>query len=470
MIGQAASPLLDHTNTSFGIAALIVFVVAYLMVVSEDLIKLRKSKPVVMAAGLIWITVALVFHGMEPTVVGLTYEIHGWMPTELDNPGHLLGHIVHHHLADFGALFLFLMVAMTYISAIAERNVFLRINAWLVSAGFGLRAVFWTTGVLAFFISPIADNLTTALLMGAVVVTVGGSNKKFIAMACCNVVVAANAGGAFSPFGDITTLMVWQANKVETGEFLAIFLPSVINWVIPAAIMALFVPKTRPEPMKEAVLLKDGWWVVILLFLMTIATAVTFHSVLHLPPFLGMTTGLGYFFIYGFCRRLKEVRLKKAKPIDVLKNVADVEWDTMLFFFGVIMCVGGLQELGYLRIAAETMYEGWGVYETNIAVGGISAIIDNVPVMFAVLGMDPNLAPGITGEAEKDVLRFQWLLITLTAGAGGSLLSVGSAAGVALMGSAHGKYTFASHLKWLPVILVGYAASIYAHHLFNYPS
>jgi Na+/H+ antiporter NhaD/arsenite permease-like protein len=283
-------------------------------------------------------------------------------------------------------------------------------------------------------------------------------------------VVAANAGGAFSPFGDITTLMVWQANKVETGEFLAIFLPSVINWVIPAAIMALFVPKTRPEPMKEAVLLKDGWWVVILLFLMTIATAVTFHSVLHLPPFLGMTTGLGYFFIYGFCRRLKEVRLKKAKPIDVLKNVADVEWDTMLFFFGVIMCVGGLQELGYLRIAAETMYEGWGVYETNIAVGGISAIIDNVPVMFAVLGMDPNMAPGITGEAEKDVLRFQWLLITLTAGVGGSLLSIGSAAGVALMGSAHGKYTFASHLKWLPVILVGYAASIYAHHLFNYPS
>ena len=161
--------------------------------------------------------------------------------------------------------------------------------------------------------------------------------------------------------------------------------------------------------------------------------------------------------------------MKKAKPIDVLKNVADVEWDTMLFFFGVIMCVGGLQELGYLRIAAETMYEGWGVYETNIAVGGISAIIDNVPVMFAVLGMDPHMAPGLTGEVETDMLRFQWLLITLTAGVGGSLLSVGSAAGVALMGSAHGKYTFASHLKWLPVILIGYAASIYVHHLLNYP-
>ena len=120
----------------------------------------------------------------------------------------MLANRVKHHVADFAELFLFLMVAMTYISAIAERNVFLRINAWLVSAGFGLRAIFWTTGVLAFVISPVADNLTTALLMGAVVTTVGRGNPKFLALACINVVVAANAGGAFSPFGDITTLMV----------------------------------------------------------------------------------------------------------------------------------------------------------------------------------------------------------------------------------------------------------------------
>ena len=110
------------------------------------------------------------------------------------------------------------------------------------------------------------------------------------------------------------------------------------------------------------------------------------------------------------------------------------------------------------------MYGGWGAYTANIAVGGISAVLDNVPVMFAVLGMNP-----IMGDIEEMVL-FQWLLITLTAGVGGSLLSVGSAAGVALMGSAHGKYTFASHLKWFPVILLGYAASIAMNHVMNYPS
>jgi Na+/H+ antiporter NhaD/arsenite permease-like protein len=441
-----------------------VFCVAYLMVVAEDIIKLRKSKPVVLAAGVIWILVAVALSGMNDAETAAGYAARQWIPApDSEGPGDLIHAIVMHHVGEFGALFLFLMVAMTYISAIAERNVFLRINAWLISSGFGLRTVFWMTGVLAFFISPIADNMTTALLMGAVVITVGGKNVRFIAMTCTSVVIAANAGGAFSPFGDITTLMVWSAKKVGTFEFLDIFLPSLVNWLIPATVMSLFVPKTRPEPLKEQVVLKEGWWVVIVLFLLTIGTAVYFHIALHLPPFLGMTTGLAYFFIYGFYRRIKEHRLQMARPVDVFRNVADVEWDTMLFFFGVIMCVGGLKELGFLGLAAEVMYGDWGAYRANVSVGLISAVIDNVPVMFAVLGMDPKM-----GETEA-MEHFQWLLITLTAGVGGSLLSVGSAAGVALMGAAHGKYTFASHLKWTPVIAAGYVGSIWLHHVMHYP-
>ena len=395
------------------------------MVVSEDIIHLRKSKPVMMAAGLIWICVAL--------AVGADADV---------------SEMVAHHVGDFAQLFLFLMVAMTYISAIGERNVFLKINAWLVSAGFGLRAVFWTTGALAFVISPIADNLTTALLMGAVVVTVGRGNPRFIAAACTNVVVAANAGGAFSPFGDITTLMVWQAGHVNTAEFLVLVPASIVNWLIPAFVMSLVIPNHKPEPMTETVKLQEGWLAVIIMFLMTIATAVLFHALLHLPPFLGMTTGLSYFFIYGYTKRLRARRLETAPRVDVFKNVAQVEWDTMLFFFGVIMCVGGLSELGYLAVSSEFLYEDWGPVWANVAVGVVSAILDNVPVMFAVLAMDPEMSTNM------------WLLVTLTAGVGGSLLSVGSAAGVALMGSARGSYTFVSHLKWAPVIALGYAASI----------
>lgn len=471
MLANFFAEALDYTSTPLGIAALVVFAVAYVMVVLEDVIHLRKSKPVVIAAGVIWIFVALSLGGLEGEQLTQAYAGHKWIPP--DNPppsaGHLLETMVLHHISEYAALFLFLMVAMTYISAIAERNVFLRINAWLVSAGFGLRTIFWTTGALSFVISPIADNLTTALLMGAVVVTVGGKNIGFISLACCNVVIAANAGGAFSPFGDITTLMVWAAQKVDTFEFLSIFFPSLVNWLVPAAVMVLFVPRSKPDPLKESVELKPGWWIVTLMFLCTIATAVTFHMVLHLPPFLGMTSGLGYFFIYGYWRRLHERRMKMAEPLDVLRNVADVEWDTMLFFFGVIMCVGGLKELGFLQIAAQEMYAGWGATNANIAVGGISAVLDNVPVMFAVLGMDPDMGAGFEGELKEHMAHYQWLLITLTAGVGGSMLSVGSAAGVALMGTAHGKYTFTSHLKWMPIIGVGYAASIYCHYLLNHP-
>jgi hypothetical protein len=168
----------------------------------------------------------------------------------------------------------------------STHNVFLKLNAWLVSSGFSLRTVFWTTGALAFVISPVCDNLTTALLMGTVVTAVGRGNIPFIAAACTNVVIAANAGGAFSPFGDITTLMVWAAGKVETAEFSKLLLPSLVNWLVPAALMHFTIPKGKPEPLQKSVELRPGWFTVIVLFVLTIVTAVLFHVVLHLPPFL----------------------------------------------------------------------------------------------------------------------------------------------------------------------------------------
>jgi Na+/H+ antiporter NhaD/arsenite permease-like protein len=455
------------TGSFFGITALVLFVLAYALVVTEDLVRLRKSKPVIIAAGLIWVCVALAFHAASMQGLQGVVDHHNLPDEYLEDRGKLLVALVMHHVAYFGALFLFLIVAMTYISAIAERNVFVKINAWLVSAGFGFRMVFWATGALAFFISSMVDNLTTALLMGTVVVTVGGQSTRFVALACTNVVVAANAGGASSPLGDVTTFMVWQGGKVQALEFMAVIVPSLVCWLVPATVMFLFVPKEQLPSHAEEVELKTGWWVVIMLFLLTIATAVSFHVVLHLPPFLGMTTGLGYFFIYGFLRRMRETRMRMVKPLDVMENVAKVDWDTVLFFCGVIMCVGGLSELGYLELCSGFLYDNWGAYQANISVGLISAIIDNVPVMATVLTMDPAaMSPDVVGP---EMARFHWLLVTLTAIVGGSLLSVGSAAGVALMGIAHGQYSFTAHLRWSPAILLGYAAAICAHHLLNYP-
>ena len=127
----------------------------------------------------------------------------------------------------------------------------------------------------------------------------------------------------------------------------------------------------------------------------------------------------------------------------------------MLFFYGVVMCVGGLGFMGYLGLLSDVMYQQWDATWANIALGIISAVVDNIPIMFAVIKMDPGMDLS------------QWLLITLTAGVGGSLLSIGSAAGVAVMGQARGSYTFLGHLRWSPVILLGYIASIAVHMWLN---
>jgi NhaD family Na+/H+ antiporter len=439
---------LDLTGHWVGLFAIVIFILAYLLVMAEEFTHLRKSKPVILAAGIIWAAIAWVYvdHGLP----------------------HMAENAVRHNLLEYAELMLFLLVAMTYINAMDERRVFDALRGWLVARGFGFRSLFWITGILAFFISPIADNLTTALLMCAVVLSVGGDNSRFVTLACINIVVAANAGGAFSPFGDITTLMVWQKGVVDFWTFFALFLPSVLNFLVPATIMSFFVPDENPVAGQETIALRRGARRIIGLFLLTIITAVSFHNFLHLPPVIGMLTGLGYLQVFGFYLKMTahhdhaspdnaehDGQLGDVVSFDVFRPVARAEWDTLLFFYGVVACVGGLGFIGYLGMASELIYTQWGATAANISVGLLSAIVDNIPVMFAVLTMQPDMSIG------------QWLLVTLTAGVGGSLLSIGSAAGVALMGQARGKYTFFGHLKWSPVIALGYVASIYAHMWIN---
>lgn len=453
---QAASGNIDLTNSAVGFFAIGIFVVAYALVMAEEALHLRKSKPVLVAAGIIWI------------VIGMVYADAGQAISAQD--------AFRHTLLEFSELFLFLLVAMTYINAMDERNLFDSLRVWMIRKGFSYKSLFWITGLLSFFISPIADNLTTALLMCAVIMKVGSGDKKFINLCCINVVVAANAGGAFSPFGDITTLMVWQAGILPFHEFFALFIPAVVNFVVPAFIMSFFIENRHPEPdTNEATTLKRGAKRILALFLFTIATAVACHTFLHLPPVLGMMMGLGYLQFFGYYlqkslpqslakkradaeRRGDEAALRRlgdVVPFDIFSRIARAEWDTLLFFYGVVMCVGGLGFMGYLALMSDVLYNNMGAVTTNIILGVVSAIIDNIPVMFAVINMHPEMSHG------------NWLLITLTAGVGGSMLSIGSAAGVALMGQARGCYTFLGHLKWTPVIALGYSASIGVHMWVN---
>ena len=455
-----ASPSSDMTDTWVGYSCILIFAVAYILVMCEETLHLRKSKPVMVAAGLIWVIVAasLAANGDKQTAE----------------------QAVRHNLLEFAELFLFLLAAMTYVNSMDERGVFGVLRAFLVSRGFSYKEIFWITGGIAFVLSPIADNLTTSLLMATVIMAIASDKPAFIVIACINIVVAANAGGAFSPFGDITTLMVWQKGILPFQEFFSLFFPSLVNWLIPAVIMNFSLPEGNPKPLDEKPVILDGAIVIVLLFLFTIGLAISFHQFLHLPPVVGMMTGLGILKLYGYFLEnrdkffphphsmdigesslFEETMPDKRKASDrppafnVFKALQRAEWDTLMFFYGIILGVGGLGTLGYLAIGSDFLYSDLGPTTANILVGVLSAIFDNIPIMFAVLSVLPDMNDG------------QWLLVTLTAGVGGSMLSIGSAAGVAVMGQARGIYTFFSHLKWTWAISLGYAASIWVHFLVN---
>lgn len=451
-ISPADAGRLDLTGTAPGITTLVIFCVAYVVVMSEEFTHLRKSKPVILAAGLIWATLAWAYQDHDGARIVET--------------------ALRHNLIEYAELFLFLLSAMTYVNAMEERCVFEFLRTHLVRRGFGYRQLFWITGLLAFFLSPVLDNLTTALVMCAVLLAVGKDNTRFVSIGCVNIVIAANSGGAFSPFGDITTLMIWQSGHAQFGDFLLLFIPATVNFLVPATIMHFAVPAGSPHPVQETRAMRRGARRIIALFAATIATAVGFHNFLHLPPFLGMMTGLAYLqFLSYYLNQTSNRFLARTEEIsgagdiamgdtavsgfDFFNRLARAEWDTLLFFYGVVLCVGGLGLAGYLALASQHLYVDMGPALANIAVGVLSAIVDNIPVMFAVLNMQPDMDLG------------QWLLVTLTTGVGGSLLSIGSAAGVALMGQARGKYTFFSHLKWTPAILAGYAASVGCHFWIN---
>lgn len=430
--------------------ALLFFALSYVLVIFEDKTHLRKSVPMIVAAGVLWILAA-----MSPVSDAVVEEK------------------LSESILEYSELFLFILAAVSFVHTLEERQVFDVLRAWLIKRGLTFRGIFWATGALAFCMSPLADNLTTALVLGAVAISVGAKTPRFVVPACINIVVAANAGGAFSPFGDITTLMVWQRGLVEFGEFLALFVPSLANWLVPAVIMSFSVPKDLPDAGADSPKLLVGAKTVIALFLATIAFTVLLHQFLHLPPMLGMMTGFGALHLYGyFLRRATsetsveddELRLvlddatkqpARHDSFDLFELLNRVSWDTLMFFYGVMLCVGALDAFGFLDAAVNATYGSWGPTAANIALGAASAVFDNIPLMAGVLAAVP------------DMNQAQWLLATLTAGVGGSLLSVGSAAGVALMGQARGIYTFSAHLKWVWAIALGYVASIALHLLIN---
>ena len=435
-VATEAAQHVDLTTTWVGILSFIIFVIAYYFIAAEDKYHINKAKPALFGGTLIFM------------LIGIYYAMNGLDMNHLHHEVELL-------IFEIAGIFFFLFVAMTYIEAMIDRNVFSALRYNLVSKGYDYKKLFWITGILAFFISPIADNLTTALILSTVLITIDKENKAFIVPSAVNIVVAANAGGAWSPFGDITTLMVWVDGKGAFVDFLYLFPASFIGWGITAFLLSRFVPSGTPpfaEGEKRVDILPGGK-VIMGLFAFTIASAVLSHQVLHLPAMWGMMFGLAVLKLYIF-KMSREVRYDSdgivCPTVNVFSFIAKIENDTLLFFFGILAAVGGLHFLGFLEYFTA-LYTEFGATTVNIGVGFLSAIVDNVPVMSAVLKSSPDM--GLHAHA-------QWMLVTLTAGVGGSLISFGSAAGVGVMGKLHGIYTFTSHMKLAWTVLVGYIVSV----------
>jgi len=432
---------LHLTTTWVGILSLIIFVVGYYFIATEDKYHVNKAKPALFAGTGIFMLIGL--------YIALTGD-------------HKMGEHLHleinHLIVEIAGIFFFLFVAMTYIEAMIDRGVFSALRYNLVSKGYDYKKLFWVTGFLAFFISPVADNLTTALILSTVLITIDNNKKEFLVPSAINIVVAANAGGAWSPFGDITTLMVWVDGRADFTEFLFLFPASFLGWGVTAFLLSRFVPNGNPPfnaDEKKAEILEGGK-AIIGLFAMTIIFAVISHQVLNLPAMWGMMFGLAILKLYVYFLNKKNRHNddgSDSEKINAFSWIAKIENDTLLFFFGILAAVGGLHFLGFLEYFTS-LYDSFGATAVNIGVGFLSAVVDNVPVMSAVLKANPNM--GLTPMEIQE----QWMLVTMTAGVGGSLISFGSAAGVGVMGKLHGIYTFSAHMKLAWTVLVGYIVSV----------
>ncbi len=426
--GTEGGSIPDLTFTWVGFASLIIFVIGYYFVAAEEKYHIDKAKPALFTGTFLFMLVALYYaiNGMDMNMVHTQVE---------------------HIILEIAEIFFFLFVAMTFIESMIHMGVFDRLKYNLVSKGYSYKKLFWATGILAFFISPVADNLTTALILSTVLITIERNKVSFLVPGAINIVVAANAGGAWSPFGDITTLMAWAAGKGEFVDFLFLFPASIGGFLVTGYLLSRFVPDETPffdATTEKKPEMMHGAQVVIGLGVFTIVCAVLSHQVLHLPAMWGMLFGLSLLKLYAY--RLKKVHNSE---FNIFHSIAKIENNTLLFFFGILAAVGALYFVGWLGLAA-VVYDPsvLGPTWSNIGVGFLSAIVDNVPVMSAILKANPEM--GID----------QWLLVTLTAGIGGSLISFGSAAGVGVMGKLPGIYTFGSHMKYSWTIFIGYVVSI----------
>ncbi len=415
------------------ILAVIFFIIGYLAIAFEHPLKLNKTATALVTGVLVWLVLALL-------------------------KGHSGIESLSHHLASSAEILFFLLGAMTIVELVDSHQGF-RVISKLIQTENPVKLL-WISSIATFFLSALLDNLTTSIVLVTLLRKLI-TNKETRLFYAGLIVVAANAGGAWSPIGDVTTTMLWIGGQVSaTGIMKALFIPSIISLIVPLLFVSSKVNKMslgniEMEKTPTAQEQKEGNIMLWAGSLSLIAVPI-FKTITHLPPYMGILLALGIVWIISEILHSEKDEEDK-KPLSVAHALSKIDTSSILFFLGILLAIGALESLGYLSQLAQMLQNTVGNQSIIVILIGIaSSIVDNVPLVAATMGM--------YSITEFPMDHQLWEFIAFCAGTGGSLLIIGSAAGVAVMGME--QISFGWYLKKITLIaFLGYIAGAIAYLL-----
>lgn len=429
---------------------IIVFVVGYLAIALEHPIKIDKSASALLTGVAIWTMLILGHEAFQPVDLAAAGHGSGWVIHELE-----------HHLGEIAAIVVFLLGAMTIVELIDVHGGFTVITDNL--KGNSKIRMLWILSILTFFMSAVLDNMTTAIVMSALLRKLI-RDKHDLWFFAGIIIIAANSGGAWSPIGDVTTIMLWIGGQVSENIIRHIFIPSAVSLLLPLAIASFFIKGDLERPEEEKQAFGHGSFVnlnqrrfILYLGVGLLLFVPVFKTVTHLPPYMGILLALGILWVVTeIMHKGKSEEESTPSMLTVAAVIRRIDVPSILFFLGILLAVAGLQAAGHLTMLAETLDRTIGdIYVINTIVGLLSAVIDNVPLVAGAMGM-------YTLETYPMDHKF-WQLLAYCAGTGGSILIIGSAAGVATMGIL--KIDFIWYFKRISLLaLLGYLAGVLTYY------
>lgn len=434
-----------------------IFFIGYLCITTEHQIKVDKTISALAMAVICW-TILKVFN------LDVLEVLNGVLvPVDIANNSNAIDEALRHHLAETSEILFFLIGAMTIVEIIDMHRGFEIIKRVIRTRS--KVKLLWIIGVIAFFVSAIIDNLTTTIILITIIRKLIPDQKERIWYASM-IVIAANAGGAWSPIGDVTTTMLWVKNKVSAAKLVEyVLIPAIVCLIVPllvASFLPVFKGKIDTSNSEESVTYKSSMPVLIIGF-MSIIFVPIFKSITHLPPYIGMLFSLAtMWFISEKFKPIKELSSTDKDKFSIHRAMGRIEFSSILFFLGILLAVASLQTIGTLFNFAQTLNET--IPSTNVVIlllGFASAIIDNVPLVAASMGM-----------FQEPMDSGLWHYIAYAAGTGGSLLIIGSAAGVVAMGMEKiNFFWYVKNILWIALLgfVLGYLTlvSFEALHVFG---